>query len=142
MKAMKELIILVGMQGCGKTRYCQTVLTDHCRISQDEGPRSFDGVVRRLGGLLESGTERIVIDRTNPLRDQRERSADLARACGYRVRIIYFDVPREICEQRIQQRRDHPTLSPEKMKQALDRFDSVLEKQTEEECDKLMVIRD
>ena len=139
---MNELIILVGMQGCGKTYYCRTVLADYTRLSQDEGPRSFDGVIRRLGEHVESGTERIVVDRTSPLRRQRERFADLARARGYRVRIIYFDVPREICEQRIQRRRDHPTLGPEKMKQALDRFESVLEKPTEKECGELVVVRD
>ena len=139
---MKELIILVGMQGCGKTHYCRTVLADYSRVSQDEGPRSFDGVIRRLGELVELDTERIVVDRTNPLRNQRERFVDLAKARGYRVKIIYFDVPREVCEQRIKHRRDHPTLGPEKTKQALDRFESVLEKPTEEECDKLIVIRD
>ena len=139
---MKELIILVGMQGCGKTHYCRTVLADYSRVSQDEGPRSFDGVIRRLGELVELDTERIVVDRTNPLRNQREGFVDLARARGYRVKIIYFHVPRGICEQRIQQRRDHPTLGPEKMEQALNRFASALEEPTEKECDELVIVRD
>ncbi len=67
----REVIILVGMQGAGKTFYCQTVLSKYERISQDEGPRTYRGVVLRLGELLREGAPRIVIDRTNPMRHQR-----------------------------------------------------------------------
>ncbi len=71
-KKNRELVILVGMQGAGKTYYCENFLCDHERISQDEGPRSFPGVVKRLHELLIQGVPRIVIDRTNPLREQRK----------------------------------------------------------------------
>ena len=76
----RELVILVGMQGAGKTYYCEKFLADYERISQDEGPRTYAGVLKRLERLLE-GAPRIVIDRTNPcssnaasLRRWRERS--------------------------------------------------------------------
>jgi len=142
MAIMKELIILVGMQGCGKTHYCRTVLPNYSRVSQDEGPKYFEGIVRHLEQLLETGTEQIVIDRINPLRWQRERFSDFAKKHGYKVKIIYLEVPRKTCEQRILQRKDHPTLGPEKMKEALSRFATILEKPTEDECDELVIVRD
>ena len=39
----RELVILVGMQGAGKTYYCENFLRDYERVSQDEGPRSYPG---------------------------------------------------------------------------------------------------
>ena len=71
----RELVILVGMQGAGKTYYGKKSLRDYERISQDEGPRSYPGVVRRLHELLLAGVPRIVIDRTNPMRGQRKKFA-------------------------------------------------------------------
>ena len=114
----RELIILVGMQGSGKTCYCQKFLPNYQRISQDEGLRTFGNVVSRLHELLLEGAPKIVIDRTNPMRRQRKKFAEMARAAGYFLKIIYFDVPEEICRERIRNRKDHPTLSEDKMEQA------------------------
>jgi len=138
---MKEVVILVGRQGAGKTWYCQTALPEYKRISQDEGPRRFGSLFRHYCDLLESGVEKIVIDRTNPLRWQRKRFADLAKSHGYRVKIIYFDVPRSLCERRILERKDHPTLKPEKMADAIDHFESVFEMPQADECDELVIIK-
>ena len=139
---MKEIAILVGRQGAGKTRYAQTALPDYIRICQDEGPRQFERLFRRYQKLLDEGAERIVIDRTNPTLARRKQFADAARARGYRVKIIYFDVSREICEQRIASRGDHPTLKPEKMRQAIDGYESRLIVPTEQECDELVIVRE
>ena len=120
--------------------YCRTALPDYTRVSQDEGPRQFWSLLRHYDGLLESGIERIVIDRINPLRWQRQRFADLARAHGYRVRIVYLDAPRSVCRQRILRRKDHPTLTADKMDQAIGHFENLLEIPTEDECDQLEVV--
>lgn len=77
-KEARELLILVGMPGSGKTYYCQHLLRDHARISQDEGPRRFEGIVRKLQGMLTEGVRAIVIDRTNPGREQRKTFAERA----------------------------------------------------------------
>ena len=139
---MKEVMILVGMQGSGKTHYCRTVLPDYTRVSQDEGPRNFAGVLRHLGQLLESVVEKIVIDRTNPLRRQRQQFTELARTYGYTVKIIYFDLHRTTCLQRLEQRKGHPTLSPDKTHQAIDHFQELLEIPSQEECDELLILRE
>ncbi len=135
-----EVVILVGMPGCGKTTYCRAALPGHARISQDEGPRSFDGVLRRLGEMLAAGAPLIVIDRTNPMRRQRARFTAVARRHGYRVRIVHFDVPEETCRQRIAARTGHPTLAAERMAEAIARYKSVLDVPAAEECDELAVL--
>jgi predicted kinase len=137
----RELVILVGMQGSGKTYYCKSELPGHERISQDEGPRRYPGVLRRLQELLRDGAPRIVIDRTNPMRRQRQEFVAVARAAGYRVKIVYLDIPEEKCRERIRTRRGHPTLAEDQMRVAIARYLSTLDLPTSEECDELIVRR-
>jgi predicted kinase len=136
----RELVLLVGMPGCGKTAYCSSHLAGHRRVSQDEGPRTFDGVLRLVSQLLELGEPLVVIDRTNPARPQREAFASAARAHGYRVRIIHFDIPRQVCEQRITRRTQHPTLQADKMNEAINAFLSRLDVPAPDECDELTIV--
>jgi predicted kinase len=136
------VVILVGMQGAGKTCYCRTELPQHARLSQDDGPRRVETLVNLLGTLLASGVGRIVIDRTNPRREQRERLSELAHASGYRVRMIYFNVPRCVCEQRIAGRDAHPTLDPSRMAEAISRYQRDLDIPTADDCDELMVVQE
>ena len=138
----QELVILVGMQGSGKTFYCGTALPDYVRLSQDEGPRRFSGIIRRLQELLGGGVPRIVIDRTNPMRRQREELGALARDAGYHLKIVYFDIPVEICRERILNRRGHPTLQVNQMHAAIARYISNLDVPTEAECDELIIRRE
>jgi predicted kinase len=136
----KEVVILVGMPGCGKTHYCRTALPDHVRLSQDEGPHHFESMLARCRQLLEAGAERIVIDRTNPMAGQRAQFIAAARQHGHRTKIIHFDVPRQLCEQRIRDRTGHPTLGAKSMDQAIDRYLAMLNAPREEECDELVVL--
>jgi predicted kinase len=136
----REVVILVGMQGAGKTHYCRIVLPDYQRISQDEGPRTYRGVLLQLDRLLHEGAPRIVIDRTNPMRSQRREFAALARAAGYRVKIVYFDIPMAICRERIRQRKTHPTLGQDRMNEAIAQYVSRLDIPTAEECDELIMV--
>lgn len=136
----RELIILVGMQGSGKTRYCKKYLHNYERISQDEGPRNYSGVVQRLHELLIEGKSGIVIDRTNPMRKQRRRFINMAKDAGYFVKIIYFDVPEDICKERIRNRENHPTLAADRMEKAIAQYLSRLDVPSSEECDELTVV--
>lgn len=138
----REVVILVGRQGAGKTHYCLTELADHHRISQDEGPRQFERLFRRYQKALAEGVVQIVVDRTNPTVARRNQFVYAAREHGYRVKIIYFDVPRQLCEQRIRDRKGHPTLSVEKMTEAINRYEQMLEPPTQAECDELIIIRE
>lgn len=137
----REVVILVGMQGAGKTHYCRTELSAYERICQDEGPRTYSGVLNRLKELLAAGVPLIVMDRTNPARYQREEFAALARGAGYRVKIIYFDTPVEICRERVRSRKGHPTLAEDRMNEAMAMYASRLEVPKAEECDELVVVK-
>jgi predicted kinase len=137
---MKEVVILVGMPGAGKTHYCRTALSDYVRLSQDEGPHHFESILTRCRQILEAGAERIVIDRTNPLAGQRAQFIAAARQHGHRTKIIYFDVPQSLCEQRIRDRSSHPTLGAQRMAQAIDRYLTMLNAPRQEECDELVVL--
>lgn len=138
---MKDVVILVGRQGAGKTLYCQTDLPNHLRVSQDEGPKRFERLFRRYVLLLDEGTDRIVIDRTNPTRLRRKLFAEAARSHGCHVKIVYFDVTREVCERRIGLRENHPTLGLEKMHEAIAHYEDRFEMPTEDECDELVIVR-
>lgn len=133
-------MILVGMPGCGKTHYCLTALPDHVRLCQDEGPHRFERLFARYLELLDAGAERIVIDRTNPTAARRAQFADPARQRGYRVKIVHFDLPQQLCRQRISDRIGHPTLDAGRMDQAINRYFSVLNPPAPEECNELVVI--
>lgn len=138
--SLKKLAILVGLQGSGKTYYCRTMLPNWIRISQDEGPRTFDGVVRRLEELIAAGEPRIVIDRTNPMRSQRDVFTRIARQAGYRVTIIHFDVPEETCRERIAARGAHPTLDQSRMNEAIARYQATFGPPQADECDELTIL--
>lgn len=141
MQENREVVILVGMPGAGKTHYCQTILSKYERISQDEGPRTYSGILLRFQELLRQSAPRIVIDRTNPKRHQREQFAALARAAGYRVKIIYLDIPGKTCLRRILDRKRHPTLAADRMHQAIAEYSSNLSIPTQKECDELIILR-
>jgi predicted kinase len=129
------------MPGCGKTHDCRAELSGHVRVSQDEGPRGFAALLRHYERLLAMGIERIAIDRTNPLRAQRHEFARRARAAGLRARIVRFDVPKDVCRDRIRRRTDHPTLGPDQMEEAIRACERRVETPTAEECDERAVWR-
>ena len=137
-----RVVLLVGMPGSGKTSHCRTTLADHVRLSQDEGPRRFLALLARCVRLLEQGVERIVVDRTNPMRSQREAFIRLARARGCHVTIIHLDLPRDVCRDRILRRTDHPTLDCRRVDQAIGRYVDSLDPPEPDECDELVVVRE
>ena len=103
----KELIVLVGAVGSGKSTYCANSLPDYFRISQDD--------MGKKGHLLEfqealGEKDLIVVDRMNFNKEQRARYLVPAKKKGYVTKIIVFDVPFETLLSRLQSRENHPTL--------------------------------
>jgi predicted kinase len=137
----REVVLLVGMQGSGKTHYALTRLKSYIRLSQDQGPRTFEGVLRRLEALLEQGVQRIVIDRTNPKRHQRADFIAAARRHGCRTRIIHLLTPPELCRRRIIRRKGHPTLTADCMDQAIGTYLANFQPPQGDEADELQIVR-
>ena len=105
----KELILLVGPIGSGKTTFAKTLLNDNSiRISQDEMGRK--GHMKEFNSALEQGIPRIIVDRMNFNRQQRARYIQPARDAGYIVTIIELDTEVAKCHDRVVRRTSHPTI--------------------------------
>ena len=118
MTPSKQLIILVGAPGTGKSTYCDKFLSYYCRISQDDQGRT--GHLKEFKKALDREDPRIVIDRMGFSKEQRARYAEPARAAGYKIKIIEFEAPaKEVLIARIQERRTHPTLGAEANKKTI-----------------------
>lgn len=106
----KEVVLLVGPQGVGKTHLCNTYLSEYFRISQDDmGKTKHHEIYEEQ---LKKGTSKIVIDRINHLYMQRKGYLDLAKAHGYTTTIMSIQDSYKTCLERIMARTNHPTLSP------------------------------
>jgi predicted kinase len=89
---------------------------------------------------MRQGVPRIVIDRTNLLRRQRAEFGALARAAGYRVRILYLDVPAETCRERKRKRKDHPTLASDRVHEAMTQYTLNRNIPEPDGCDELVIL--
>ena len=98
-----EAIILVGPQGAGKSTWVQRNCADtHVRLNLDMlKTRHRESVL--LHACLAVG-QPFVVDNTNPTRAARARYLALARAAGYAVRAVVFDIALEDALRRNEQR--------------------------------------
>ena len=100
--APAELVVLVGLQGAGKTTWVSRNLPGHTVVSKDHWPharRREERQRRVVAGLLADGA-RVVVDNTNPSPAERAPLVELARAAGVPVRAVFLDVPLEVCRAR------------------------------------------
>lgn len=100
-----EIIILVGPPGSGKSTYCNK-FPKHVRISQDD---QGVGHLHNFESALYH-RDNIIIDRMGFSKDQRDRYLKPAREAGYTTIIVVLHVPKEICFQRCDARKNHPTV--------------------------------
>ena len=84
----KELIVFVGMPGCGKSSYYSKYLKDHVHIEQDKiGSRPK--LLNELDRFLLT-SKSIVIDSTNPKQENRLEYYEKAQKHGYSIKVLYF----------------------------------------------------
>src|SRR6516165_5334369 len=92
--ASMELIILIGLQGSGKsTFYRQRFADTHVLVSKDL-LRNSKKPARRQRQLIEAALQAgrsLVIDNTNPTREVREELVRLGRQHGAKVLGYYFE---------------------------------------------------
>lgn len=108
---MKQLIILIGPPGSGKTQYCQT-LPNAIRINQDEQGR--DNHYSLFINAIKANNELIIVDRMNFSIEQRRKYYTLAKESGYNIKYVIFYVPKLVCQYRCELRQNHPTITDRK----------------------------
>ena len=97
-----ELVVMVGLQGSGKSTYARSQLPQHRLISKDL-LRNNSKRQRRQLQLIEQSLqagEAVVVDNTNPHPEDRQPLIELARKLKAPVRAVFLDTPREICWER------------------------------------------
>jgi predicted kinase len=98
-----ELVILIGIQGSGKSSFCKERFFDtHVRINLDMLHKRTKEAV-----LVEAclrARQPFVVDNTNITRLDRQRYIPAAKAAGFRVVAYYFESGVEDCDRRNRQR--------------------------------------
>ena len=85
-----EAVILVGIQGTGKSTFCrERLFHSHVRINMDMlQSRHRETLI--LAACLNA-KQSFAVDNTNPTREERARYISAARAAGFKVVGYYFE---------------------------------------------------
>lgn len=93
---------MVGLQGSGKSTWVRALAGTHAVVSKDHWPHARRREARQqrvVAELLASGRS-VVVDNTNPAREDRAPLVALGDAADVPVRAVWLDVPLGICLQR------------------------------------------
>ncbi len=132
---MKEIILLVGPPGSGKSTHYTTNFPNHYYVSQDlQGKKHLN----LFNIAIEAGLS-IVVDRMNFNVMQRERYLEPARKAGYKTKIIVLHVPSKVCMIRCINRENHPTIKDSNdARRAIDLFFRKYERVENSEADEVI----
>lgn len=93
----KEIILMVGMQGSGKSTFTTSnlVSADYVRINQDTLKTKIK-CLKETEEMMKQN-KNIVIDNTNAKKDTRKDFINLANKYDYKVRCVIMDVSHDFC---------------------------------------------
>src|SRR3954454_16393585 len=99
----RELVVMVGLQGCGKSTWVAANLAaTHVVVSKDHWPnaRRREARQRRVVAELLAEGRSVVVDNTNPSPAERAPLIAAARQAGVGVRCVWVDTPPALCLER------------------------------------------
>ncbi|SOD98543.1 ATP-binding protein [Blastococcus haudaquaticus] len=94
-----ELVVMVGLQGSGKSTWVRDHLADsHVVVSKDHWPRARRREARQQRVVAEhlAAGRSVVVDNTNAAVEDRAALIAAARAAGVPVRAVWLDTPPEV----------------------------------------------
>jgi predicted kinase len=114
-------IILCGLPGSGKSMFSkQLEEKGWIRISQDD-LGSSDECKNLMEKSLKKGKS-CILDRCNAHAKERKMFLNIAKQFTTNFESIYFNISPEECIRRIEIRKHHPTLAPEKAREVVEYF--------------------
>ena len=117
-----RLVVLVGMPGSGKSTFSAQLNQNWTIVNQDTlgGRKACEHLAEKTfaGSNSSSTTEsNVCVDRCNFDRSQRKHWLDIAKKYNISVHdicAVVLDVPIQLAVDRVQKRKNHPTLKPGK----------------------------
>ena len=106
------LLVLVGVQGSGKSTFCQSLGQGWCHLSQDTinsgrpGERTDVEVAAR--SILKQKKKSVVIDRMHLDAAQRQHFVRIGKEAGVNVHCLAFVVSKDEVSKRVKARTNHP----------------------------------
>jgi len=95
----KEVVVLMGIQGAGKSRYVERFVADgYERLNRDDRGGTMRGLHIALDERLRAGGTRFVLDNTYPTRAARSEVIEIAERHHARARLLFLDTPLECAQ--------------------------------------------
>ena len=89
----REVVLLMGIQGSGKTtRVTAKLAQGYTRLNRDEEGGTLAKLHDKLGVMLRSGVQRVVLDNTYVTREQRRGVLEVAVKHGVPVRGVWHEI--------------------------------------------------
>ena len=89
------MIVMVGSPASGKSTFCENYLPEYVRVDRYK-LKTIEKCLNAAGDVLASGRS-VVIDNSNPKKENREKFVDLAKKREVKVRCFEMLTTKDVC---------------------------------------------